>query len=101
MAEEKLTNAQRRAAETEIIARIKEAAAATPGVHGLKRTSRVSLSDAGTVVCDVFPVVEYGVKIPAVAWDVQDNVKKAVEAATPYTVNAVNISVLGVHVPKR
>jgi len=100
MAEEKLTNAQKRAAETEIARLIRIAATGTAGVHGLKRPVKTVLSDAGTVTCDVYPVVEYGVKIPAVAWDIQEHVKNAVENETAYTVVAVNISVQGVHVPK-
>ncbi len=100
MPEEKKTAAQKRAAETEIAAIVRTAALETAGVHGLKRAVRTVLSDKGTVACDVCPVVEYGVKIPAVAWDIQEHVKESVEAATPYTVTSVNIAVLGVHVPK-
>lgn len=31
------------------------------------------------ITLDIFIIVKYGVKIPAVAWDVQENVKKEVE----------------------
>ena len=100
MADEKKTAAQKRAAESELASLIKVAAVGTPGIHNLKKPVRVVLSDAGTVTCDVCPVVEFGVKIPAVAWDVQEHVKAKIEAETPYEVVAVNISVLGVNVPK-
>ena len=36
-------------------------------------------------------------KIPEVAWDIQENVKKEVEAMTEAVVKAVNIHVQGVH----
>ncbi len=100
MPEEKKTAAQKRAAEAEISQKIRTAALETDGVYGLKRAVKTVLSDAGTVSCDVCPVVEYGVKIPAVAWDIQEHVKETVESDTPYKVVAVNIFVQGVHVPK-
>src|SRR5690554_5381326 len=36
----------------------------------------------GEVKIDLFIVVNYGVRIPDVAWEVQDNVKKSIEAMT-------------------
>ncbi len=100
MPDEKMTAAQKRAAEGMISAIVRDAAVRTAGVHGLKRSVRAVLNDAGTVTCDVCPVVEFGVNIPSVAWEIQEHVKDRVEAETPYRVTAVNINVLGVHVPK-
>ena len=50
-----------------------------------------------SVVIDVYVIVEYGVKIPAVAWDIQENVKNEVVEMIEMPVNAVNIHVTGVH----
>ena len=50
--------------------------------------------DEQNVEIDVFIIVDYEVKIPAVAWEVQVNVKNEVEQMT-----AVNIHVQGVHLP--
>lgn len=45
------------------------------------------------IVIDVHIVAEYGHKIPAIAWDVQEKVKKEVEDITEKTVSAVNVHV--------
>ena len=49
---------------------------------------------------DLFIIVEYGAKIPDVAWSVQTKVKTEVEAMTGLNVTDVNIHVEGVSVPK-
>lgn len=49
---------------------------------------------------DLFVVVEYGVKIPDVAWQIQESVKKAIENMTGLNVVEVNIHVQGVNMDK-
>ncbi len=49
---------------------------------------------------EIFIMVNYGVRIPDVAWDIQESVKKAVENMTGLRVAYVNIHVQGVHFPK-
>lgn len=44
-------------------------------------------------------IVEYGAKIPDVAWELQDKVKNEVESMTGLSVATVNVSVDGVNVP--
>jgi len=56
---------------------------------------KVSQSDDGISI-DIFVVVEYGIKIPVVAWDIQENVKNEIEGMTDTPVKAVNIHVQGV-----
>jgi len=56
---------------------------------------KVAQNDDGISI-DIYVVVEYGVKIPVVAWDIQENVQKQVEDMTDTTVKAVNIHVQGV-----
>lgn len=60
------------------------------GVKIVKTENRVAL--------DLSVIVEYGAKIPDVAWEVQEKVKNEVEAMTGLEVTAVNISVEGVTV---
>lgn len=48
------------------------------------------------ITLDVNIVVDYGVKIPEVAWNVQDNVKKSVELMSGLTVGKVNVHVVDV-----
>ena len=56
--------------------------------------------DEKNVVLELSVIAEYGAKIPAVAWELQEKVKNEVEAMTGLQVTAVNISVDGVNVPK-
>ena len=46
---------------------------------------------------DVNIIVEYGIRIPDVAFQIQNRVKKAVESMTGLSVTAVNIHVQGVN----
>jgi len=52
--------------------------------------------DGNTVVIDLYVIVKYGVKIPDVAFSIQNSVKSSVESMTGLEVKAVNINVQGV-----
>ncbi len=52
-----------------------------------------------TVSVDINIVVKYGVKIPEVAWNVQDAIKKETELMTGLTVDKVNVRVVGIDIP--
>lgn len=54
------------------------------------------VQDGDKVEIDVFIIVKYGCKIPQVAWDIQENVKKEIKSMTDMIVTAVNIHVQGV-----
>lgn len=60
---------------------------------------KVSVTDKDVTI-DLAIIVEYGTKIPDIAWEIQEKVKSEVEAMTGLHVVAVNISVDGVNVPK-
>ncbi len=49
---------------------------------------------------DLYIVVDYGVRIPDVSWQIQENVKKAVETMTGLSVVEVNIHIQGVNLEK-
>ena len=49
---------------------------------------------------DLFVTVEYGCRIPDIAWEIQNKVKSAVETMTGLSVVDVNVHVQGVNVPK-
>jgi uncharacterized alkaline shock family protein YloU len=49
------------------------------------------------VKIDIFVIVEYGVKIPDVAWEIQGKTKSEVEAMTGLNVTAVNVNIEGVN----
>lgn len=49
---------------------------------------------------DLYIVVEYGVRIPELAWEIQENVKNSVETMTGLNVQKVNIHIEGVSFDK-
>lgn len=49
-----------------------------------------------TASIDLYLVVDYGVKIPELAWNVQERVKESVENMTGLEVTAVNIHIEGI-----
>lgn len=53
-----------------------------------------------SVSIDLYIVVEYGVKIPELAWEIQDNVKTRVEMMTGLPVEKVNIHIEGISFDK-
>lgn len=56
---------------------------------------KVEITEDMTTI-DLYLVVEYGVKIPELAWNVQESVKASVEAMTGLNVAAVNIHIEGI-----
>jgi uncharacterized alkaline shock family protein YloU len=65
------------------------------GKEPLAKGTKVTQTSGGITI-DIFIKVNYGVKIPSVAWDLQRNVKKEVETMTDKAVMAVNVHVQGV-----
>ena len=51
------------------------------------------------LILDIYAIVEYKVKIPQLAWEIQGTVKREIEAKTDLSVLEVNIHVQGVKVP--
>ncbi len=60
---------------------------------------KVEVGEKETAI-DLYLVVEYGARIPDISWQVQENVKKAVETMTGLTVVEVNIHIQGVNIEK-
>lgn len=65
---------------------------------GAKKTTKgVKVDMSGnTVGIDLYIVVDYGVKIPELAWTIQENVKNSVESMTGLSVSYVNIHIEGI-----
>ena len=57
---------------------------------------KVAINDKDVKI-DMFVIVEYGVKIPDVAWEIQVKVKNEVEAMTGLNVTSVNVNIEGVN----
>lgn len=60
---------------------------------------KVEVGEKETAI-DLYLVVEYGARIPDISWQVQENVKKAVETMTGLAVVEVNIHIQGVNIEK-
>lgn len=56
--------------------------------------------DGNNVKIDVNIIVNYGVRIPDVAFDIQNKVKQSVETMTGLKANEVNVHVQGVNIEK-
>ena len=66
------------------------------GKKNLAKGIKVEINDKSTKI-DVNIIVEYGTRIPDVAFEIQNKVKKAVETMTGLTVAEVNVHVQGVN----
>lgn len=69
------------------------------GRKNLSKGVKVEVGEKESAV-DLFIIVEYGAKIPDVSWQIQENVKKAIETMTGLNVVEVNIHVQGVNMEK-
>ncbi len=61
---------------------------------------KVAIADR-EVTIDMFVIVDYGVKIPDVAWEIQEKTKNEVEAMTGLEVVAVNVNIEGINTIKK
>ena len=66
------------------------------GKKNLAKGIKVDSGEKETKI-DVSIIVEYGVRIPDIAFEIQNRVKKAVETMTGLTVVAVNIHIQGIN----
>lgn len=56
---------------------------------------KVELTDAGILI-DIYVVLNFGVSIPTVAGNLQNNIRQALKNMTALEVNEVNVHVVGV-----
>ncbi|SDK51199.1 Asp23/Gls24 family envelope stress response protein [Natronincola ferrireducens] len=69
------------------------------GKKSLSKGVKIEVSNDGVAI-DLYIIVDYGTKIPDIAWNIQDNVKTTIESMTGITVMDVNIHIQGVSFPK-
>ena len=60
---------------------------------------KVDIKESSTVI-DLHIIVDYGIRIPEIAWEIQENVKNDVETMTGLKVEKVNVHVDGVSFEK-
>ena len=70
------------------------------GKKNLAKGIKVEVGDKDTKI-DVNIIVKYGVRIPDVAFEIQNRVKKAVETMTGLNVVEVNVHVQGVNTEEK
>ncbi len=70
------------------------------GKKGLSKGIKVEVGEKETKI-DVNIIVEYGVRIPDVAFEIQNRVKKAVETMTGLNVSSVNIHIQGINIAEK
>jgi len=69
------------------------------GKKNISKGIKVDIKDEGVTI-DIHIVVMYGVRIPEMAWTIQEKVKKEVEKITGLDVLKVNIHIDGVSMEK-
>ena len=70
---------------------------AISGKKSYTRGVKVDIDDNKIAKIDLNIIVEYGARIPDVAFEIQTKVKKSVETMTGLKVAEVNVNVQGVH----
>ncbi len=65
------------------------------GKKNLSKGVKVEVGEKQAAI-DLYIVVKFGVRIPDVAWKIQENVKKAVESMTGLEAARINVHVQGV-----
>lgn len=68
--------------------------------RGVSKGIKVDIKENDAII-DIHIVVNYGVKIPDIAWAIQERVKAEVEKMTGLNVKKVNIHVDGVNIEKK
>lgn len=69
------------------------------GRKNLAKGVKVEVGEKEAAI-DLFIIVEYGYRIPEVAWTIQEKVKQAVEEMTGLNVIEVNIHIQGVNIER-
>ena len=72
----------------------------TEAISGKKNYAKgvkVEITDNKIAKIDLNIIVEYGARIPEIAFEIQTKVKKSVETMTGLKVSSVNVNIQGVH----
>ena len=69
------------------------------GKKNFSKGVKVQVGEKETTI-DLFIIVEYGARIPDIAWEIQNKVKTVVENMTGLKVVDINIHVQGLNLPK-
>ncbi|TDT61946.1 Asp23/Gls24 family envelope stress response protein [Fonticella tunisiensis] len=70
------------------------------GMRSTNKGIKVQIEGNETAHIDLYLLVEYGLRMQEIAWEVQQNVKKAVETMTGLKVADVNIHIQDIVMPR-
>lgn len=71
------------------------------GVAGLQGKGLSTEINGNTITVDVFIDVYMGESCPDVAYRVQENIKRNIEAMTSFKVDVINVNILGISYKKK
>jgi uncharacterized alkaline shock family protein YloU len=69
------------------------------GIRNLSKGIKAETRD-NKVYVDIHIIADFGARIPEVAWNIQENVKKNIEKMTGMRVMEANIHVQGINIPR-
>lgn len=74
---------------------------AVSDIEGVNNIKDIKLSEnKGEFILDIHINLTFGIKIPQIAWDIQNAVKKSVYNMTKINIENINIHIDGVSLPK-
>lgn len=68
------------------------------GKKTLTKGVKITMDNTTDVILDLNVILKFGVRIPEIAWNIQENVKKSVESMTGLNVTKVNVRIVGIEV---
>jgi uncharacterized alkaline shock family protein YloU len=69
-------------------------------IEEASRTVKVEIKDNSPLI-NLYIVIKYGVRIPDIAWDIQNRVKENLMKKLGITINEIDIHVQGIQFPKK
>ena len=71
------------------------------GKKTLTKGVKITMDNNTDVILDLNVILNFGVRIPEIAWNIQENVKKSVESMTGLNVTKVNVRIVGIEVENK
>ena len=74
--------------------------AKTNNLENASRTIKVEIKE-NNIFIDLFIIIKYGVRMPDIAWDIQNRIKEEVIKKIGTDIREVNIHIQGIQFPKK
>ena len=72
----------------------------TNGIDSTNESIKVEINN-NKIIINLFIIIKYGVRIPDIAWDIQNKIKKEIMKELGTDVQEINIRVQGIQFPKK